>query len=148
MKLNFKDLSKKEKILLIIRFSVLFAVLLIWGLSACKKGDSNNNNNDNDEPNIVIDYETYNISDTEIGLASYTGGSKDELIIPEVIDGKNVLLLVIIFCGAEYEIASIIIPKSVRLIGKKAFYNNLHITRVTLGAGSDLNYRRISFQQH
>lgn len=139
MKLNFKDLSKKEKILLIIRFSVLFAVLLIWGLSACKKGDSNNNNNDNDEPNIVIDYETYNISDTEIGLASYTGGSKDELIIPEVIDGKNVVALGDnIFAGAEHEIASIIIPKSVRLIGKKAFYNNLHITRVTFRSGSDL----------
>ncbi len=90
-----------------------------------------------------INYETYRISSTEVGIRSFIGESTaSELIIPETIEGKDVVAIAdYAFANNVYgkdHITSIVIPSSVREIGRNAFYNSESIESITFADESEL----------
>ena len=85
-------------------------------LSSIKVGQGITNN----------DYETYEISASEVGINAYIGAtSQSNLVIPEYINGKKWLQLEImrlqIMRMVKKNITSIEIPNSIKVIGKKCF---------------------------
>jgi BspA type Leucine rich repeat region (6 copies) len=116
----------------------------VLSLSACNTDSVQNTDTDNSiEQNINNEYGTYLISDNEIGIQSYIGtSSKNELVIPQYIDGKKVVAI------ADYafannvngknNITSIVIPASVKEIGKNAFYKSENISSITFQENSEL----------
>lgn len=124
--------------------TIVLLFMIVLSLSACKRDRGNNTKND-DSPgkNMIIEFGTYIISDSEIGISSYIGErTKSELVIPQYIDGKKVVAIgdsaFANNFNDEATITSITIPSSVRVIGKHAFFNNKNITNITFEEGSQL----------
>ncbi len=100
---------------------------------------------------VLIDYETYYISDNEIGIKSYIGETSTEtLIIPEYINGKKVVEIgKFAFANnfnGEYTIQSIIVPKTITKIDDSAFENCTNLEQVSFADNSNLkNIEKNSF---
>lgn len=88
-------------------------------------------------------YETYEIKEDEVGILKYIGIKiTGKLQLPTYIAGKKVVAIADNAFADNQEnlkdVTSIIIPKHVKNIGKKAFYNNDKITNITFENDSEL----------
>lgn len=92
---------------------------------------------------INNEYEIYKISDNEVGISAYIGKTTSTtLTISEYINGFKVVAIGdYAFANNAYgqeNLTTIEIPKSVRVIGKNAFYNSDQITNITFIENSEL----------
>lgn len=89
------------------------------------------------------DYITTYINETECSIDLYIGDNIDSLVIPEYINGNKVVSISdYAFSNNFYgkDIKSITIPKSVKKIGKYAFYNNDTLININFEEDSNLEY--------
>ena len=92
-----------------------------------------------------VDFEIYNISDTEVGIKSYIGKNiSDTLVIPSYIDGKKVVEIgSFAFANnfnGEYIITKVVIPNTVERIKKSAFENCSCLKEINFVNESTLKY--------
>ena len=92
-----------------------------------------------------VDFEIYNISDTEVGIKSYIGKNiSDTLVIPSYIDGKKVVEIgSFAFANnfnGEYIVTNVVIPNTIERIKKSAFENCSYLESINFVNESTLKY--------
>lgn len=91
----------------------------------------------------IADYETYKVSDTEIGIKTILKSTSEEtLIIPSSINGKTVVEIADSAFSNDfngnYSIKSVVIPSSIKRIGKNAFEDCIYLENVSFASDSQL----------
>lgn len=121
-----KNVIKIKRIL-----SVVLAVILLVFCTGCGSNESGNISNpaQSIEDSPVSDFE-YKVDSTGIIITKYIG-SKTDVKIPSVIEGKRVVSIMHAFEGCN-ALKSVIIPDGVKYIEYKAFKNCTELINITI----------------